>query len=151
MSEIVTLPNVPSREQIEDFQRELLKLPQAEVETEHYFADGMYLRKVSRKAGTCVVGKVHKKEHFFMVIQGEMTFWSEGGMKRVIAPYIWTSKPGTKRITYAHTDAIAMTVHKINCESRDIEEIEKELVEDEPAALFGPGNTPLSNILEHQS
>lgn len=142
----LVLANVPTREQIEALQSELLKLPQAQPETAHYFADGMYLRTVFRKAGTVIVGKVHKKEHFFLVLEGEMTIWTEIGMKRVTGPFVWVSQPGTKRVTLAHTDAIAMTVHRVS--SRDIDEIEKELVEDEPASLFGPGNIPLSQILE---
>lgn len=142
----LTISEVPTREQIEALQAELLKLPQAGPETSHYFADGMYLRTVFRKAGTVIVGKVHKKEHFFIVLQGEMTIWTEAGMKRVSAPFIWVSKPGTKRVTLAHTDATAMTVHQVS--SKDIEEIERELVEDEPASLFGPGNTPLPQVIE---
>jgi hypothetical protein len=138
MNALIELPNVPTREQIEALQAELLKLPQAQPKTTHYFADGMYCREVFRVAGTLIVGKVHKKEHFFVVLSGELTLWTESGMKRVSAPFIWVSKPGTKRVTLAHTDAIAMTVHEV-C-SRDLEAIERELVEDEPAALFGPGN-----------
>jgi hypothetical protein len=145
MSELV-LPAVPTRAQIEALQAEILKLPQAEPETHHYFADGMYCRQVFRRAGTVIVGKVHRKEHFFAVIQGRMTVWSEIGMQTVEAPWIWISKPGTKRVTYAHTDATALTVHQVS--SRDVFEIERELVEDEPAALFGPGNIPLCAAIE---
>lgn len=145
MNPLIELPAIPTREQIERLQAELLKLPQAEPKTTHYFADGMYCREVFRTAGTLIVGKVHKKEHLFVVLAGELTLWTEAGMKRVTAPFIWVSKPGTKRVTYAHTDAIAMTVHEVS--SRDLEAIERELVEDDPSALFGPGNilrlTPL--------
>lgn len=145
-AELIPLPGVPTREQIEALQRELVKLPQAEAETRHYFADGMYLRTVARKAGVCIVGKVHKKEHFFAVIAGEMTIWTEVGMQRVKAPFFWVSLPGTKRVTLAHTDAIAMTVHQVS--SRDLEEIEAELVEEDLGALFGPGNTAIQPVLE---
>ena len=144
--ELTTLPHVPNRSEIEALQSFLLKMPQAEPETTHYFADGMYLRTVFRKAGVCVTGKVHKKEHFFAVIAGEMTIWTEAGMQRVKAPFFWISQPGTKRVTYAHTDAIAMTVHRVS--STDIDEIERELVEEEGASLFGPGNVPRTPALE---
>ncbi len=144
--ELALPSHVPTREQIEALQREISKLPQAEPETTHHFADGMYLRTVARKAGVCIVGKVHKKEHFFAVIAGEMTIWTEAGMKRVAAPFFWVSQPGTKRVTFAHTDAIAMTVHRVS--STDIDEIERELVEDEVGALFGPGNIALRPALE---
>lgn len=146
MNEIIELPNVPTREQVEALQREIAKLPQVEPVTDHYFADGMYCRSVFRKAGTLVVGKVHKKEHFFMLTSGEITVWTEAGMKHVVAPFVWVSKPGTKRVTYAHADSVAVTVHRT--ESRDLDEIEKELIEDDPASLFGPGNALLPAILE---
>lgn len=146
MNLLIELPAIPTREQIEALQAQLLRLPQAEPKTTHYFAGGMYCREVFRVAGTLIVGKVHRKEHFFVVLSGELTLWTEAGMKRVTAPFIWVSRPGTKRVTYAHTDAIAMTVHEVG--SRDLDEIEAELVEDEVASRFGPGNVLLPNPLE---
>lgn len=146
-TDLVALPNVPTRDQIEALQVELQKLPPAEPVTEHHFADGMYARSVSRVAGTLVVGKVHKKEHFFVLVSGEMTVWTEAGMKRVTAPFIWVSKPGTKRVTLAHTDSTAMTVHRVS--SMDLDAVERELVEDEPACLYGPGNKLLEKALEY--
>lgn len=130
-----------------DLQKALSTLPQVEPVTEHHFADGMYCRSVFRVAGTLVVGKVHKKEHFFILVSGEMSVWSDEGMKRVCAPHVWVSKPGTKRATYAHTDSTAMTVHRVSFISLD--DIEKELIEDDPSANYGSGNTLLAPVLEH--
>jgi quercetin dioxygenase-like cupin family protein len=151
LSELVgiegALAKIPTREEIERLQEEVLKLPQTlEPVTRHYFADGMYCREVFRKQGVLVVGKVHKKEHFFMVVQGTLAFWTEEGMKRESAPYIWVSKPGTKRVTLALEDTTVVTVHQVS--SSDIDEIEKELVEDEPASAYGPGNVLKNPLLE---
>ena len=63
---------VPTREQIEALESEMKKMPQAEMVTENYFSDGMYCRKLIRPAGTLIVGKVHKKDHFFMCVKGEI-------------------------------------------------------------------------------
>lgn len=142
----LALPNIPTREQIDALQHAVAQLPQIEPKTTHRFADGMYCREVFRCAGTLIVGKVHKKEHLFVLLQGDLTLWTEEGMKRVQAPFTWVSKPGTKRVTYAHTDSIAMTVHQVS--SRDIEAIEDELVEHDPTSAYGPGNTLLPPILE---
>ena len=128
------------RERIDTLQSLMVQRDQAELETKHYFADGMYCRELFRPAGTLIVGKVHKKEHFLMVIQGELTLWTEEGMKRVKAPFIWVSQPGTKRATYAHEDSTAVTVHRVS--SNDLEAIEAELVEFDEYARFGPGNVP---------
>ena len=62
--------HIPSKELIEKLQAEMIKMPQAELETEHYFSGGMYCRKLTRPAGTLIVGKVHKKDHFFMCDKG---------------------------------------------------------------------------------
>ena len=41
---------IPSKEQIEKLQAEMVKMPQAELQTEHYFSEGMYCRKLTRPA-----------------------------------------------------------------------------------------------------
>lgn len=131
---------------VQDLQRELLKLPQIEPDTQHYFADGMYAREVFRKAGTLIVGKVHKKEHFFVLIAGELSVWTERGHQRAKAPMIWISPIGTKRVTYAHEDSTAMTVHQVS--SRDIEALERELVEEDLTSAYGAGNRLLTPLIE---
>ena len=137
--------NVPNREQIGNLQIELSKLPQVEPITEHYFSDGMYCRKVWRCAGTLVVGKIHKKDHFFMCAAGEIIAWTEKGMKTLKAGDIIECKPGTKRVTFAVTDAIGITVHKTD--KTDLDEIEEELIEEEEASMFDSGNKLKNPIL----
>jgi quercetin dioxygenase-like cupin family protein len=130
--------NVPTREQIERLQAEVAKMPQAELETEHYFHAGMYARKVYRPAGALIVGKVHKKDHFFLCAKGEIIAWTEGGMKHLYAGDIVQSKSGTKRVTLAVTDAIGITFH--NSSETDLDKLEKELIEPDELALFDSSN-----------
>lgn len=139
MSAIAEFVNATTRESIERLQGELAKLPQAELATRHYFADGMYCRELFRPAGCTIVGKVHKREHFYIVLTGEVTVTGMGtGPERIVAPRIIVSRPGVKRAVYAHTDSICMTVHRTD--SRDLEEIEKELIEEDETALFDAHN-----------
>lgn len=138
MSAVATLSDAPSREQIESLQHEMLKFPQAELETKHYFADGMYCRELFRPATTLIVGKVHKKEHFLIIASGTIRVWTEDGMKTVTAPFVWVSKPGTKRATYAITDATVITVHR--CIETDLEKVDKDLVEEDATSAYLPGN-----------
>jgi len=128
----------PTREQIDRLQAEVAKRPQANVETEHYFHAGMYCRKVTRKAGVLVVGKVHKQDHFFMCAKGEIAAWSEKGMVKLTAGDILLSKPGTKRVTLALTDAIGITFHRTN--ETDLDKLEAELVEHDETALYDSDN-----------
>lgn len=132
------ISEAPSREQIDRLQAEMAKLPQAELETEHFFSPGMYLRRVYRPAGTLIVGKVHKKPHFFLCAKGEIIAWTETGMRKLQAGDVIESQPGTKRVTLAVTDSIGVTVHLTD--KTDLDEIEQELVEPDDLALFDSSN-----------
>jgi len=132
------LPSHVSREQIESLQAQMVTMPQAELVTEHQFSPGMYMRKLFRPAGTLIVGKVHKEPHFFLCAKGEIIAWTESGMKRLQAGDVIESKPGTKRVTLAVTDAIGITIHRTD--KTDLDEIEAELIEPDPSALFDARN-----------
>ncbi len=139
------LAQVPTKEQIRRLQGEMMKMPQTELQTNHYFANGMYARELHRAAGTLIAGKVHKHEHFFIVTKGCIIVWTENGMVRMCAPYVHVSKPGTKRVTLAETDATGMTVHRT--EKTDLDEIEAEIIEAEESALFDARNLLKSKLL----
>jgi len=132
------LPNCVSREQVERLQAQMAVMPQAELVTEHQFSVGMYMRKLYRPAGTLIVGKVHKEPHFFLCAKGEIIAWTENGMKRLQAGDVIESKPGTKRVTLAVTDAIGITIHRTD--KTDLDEIEAELIEPDVTALFDARN-----------
>jgi len=136
----------PDKAQIDRLQAEMVKMPQAELQTEHYFSDGMYCRKVFRPAGTVIVGKIHKKAHFFLCAKGEIIAWSEGGMRHLREGDVIVSKPCTKRVTLAVTDAIGITVHKTN--KTNLDKIEKELIEPDELALFDSSNKLKVKALE---
>ena len=139
---------IPSKEQIEKLQAEMVKMPQAELQTDHYFSEGMYCRKLTRPAGTLIVGKVHKKPHFFLCAKGEIIAWTESGMRTLQPGDIIESQPGTKRVTYAISDAIGITVHKTD--KTDLDEIEAELIEPDETALFDSSNKLKEFVIEAQ-
>ena len=118
-------------------QEEMLKYPQVELGTNHYFADGMYAREVFRPKDCLIVGKVHKKEHFYIVTKGRIRVTTEDGVKEFAAPSVIFSKPGTKRAVLALEDSVCMTVHRTM--KKSLKNVERELVEDEPSP-FGLGN-----------
>ena len=140
--------HIPTREQILRLEADVKQMPQVELTTEHYFSDGMYCRKVPRVAGTLIVGKVHKKDHFFMCVSGEIIAWSEKGMVKLSAGDIIQSKSGTKRITLALTDSIGLTVHRTD--ETDLDKIEAELIEPDDTALFDNTNKLKDWALEAQ-
>ena len=127
------------RAKVDVLQQEMSKLPQYEPETRHFFHGGMYCRDVFRPAGVLIVGAVHKKEHFYLVVSGTVAITDgEGNVQEVTAPQLFLSKPGTKRAVYALTDALCVTFHATDAVS--VEQAEKELVEVDPKSMFGVGN-----------
>jgi len=133
------------REKIKNLAIAMSALPQLELKTDHYFADGMYIRSVFRPAGTVIVGKVHKKEHFYIIVSGCVDVTSGGEVIRHHAPSIVVSKPGTQRAVHAIQDSLCMTVHRTD--KTDLDEIEEELIEPCDYALLGSDN----KLLEVQS
>jgi len=131
-------PAVSMVDKVKALQVELSKLPQYEPETKHYFHGGMYCREVFRHAGVLVIGAVHKKEHFYLIVSGTVAITTDDGVQEVTGPHLFSSKPGTKRAVYAVTDATCMTFHAI--EAKTVEEAEAELVEAEPNNMYSPGN-----------
>jgi len=134
----VAMPDL-MREKVQILQDALLQLPQYEPLTKHYFHGGMYCREVFREAGVLVVGKVHKKEHFYLIVSGTVAITTDEGVQRITGPQLLLSKPGTKRAVYAETDALCMTFHAT--ETKSVEDAEIEMVEEEPNSLYSVGNT----------
>jgi hypothetical protein len=129
---------VDMRAKVEALQAELCKMPQYEPITRHTFHGGMYCREVFREAGVLVVGKVHKKEHFYLIVGGTVAITTDEGVQHITGPHLLCSKPGTKRAVYAETDALCLTFHRV--ESDNVEDAEAELVEDAPNSVYGIGN-----------
>ena len=136
MTELVKAEEM--RQKVEDLQAELSQLDQYEAPTEHIFHGGMYCRQVFRHAGVTIVGKVHKKEHFYFVVFGTILVTTDDGVQQLTGPALLCSMPGTKRAVYAMTDALCMTIHR--ADSTDVESVEDELVEPDPNSMFTIGN-----------
>ena len=127
------------RQRVEKLQVEVSKLPQYEPKTKHTFHGGMYCREVWRPAGVLVIGKVHKKEHFYIIMYGTVRITTDDGVRVITGPCLLSSKPGTKRAVYAETEALCITFHR--SDSTTVEDAEAELVEDDPQCMYLAGNT----------
>lgn len=121
------LCGAPSKAGIERLEHEMLKMPQVEIKTEHTFGPGFYARTITIPAGTVLTGKVHRTEHIFMVVKGDITLITEEGRVRVQGGYQTISKPGTKRAGYAHTEVVCTNVHIT--EEKDLVKLEQQLIE----------------------
>jgi len=92
----------------------------------HTFCKHQYIRDMFIPAGEMLVTKIHKVEHPFFFLQGEMSILSEEGEIRINAPYYGVTTKGTKRVILAHTDCTFVTVHPTD--KTDLAEIEDELI-----------------------
>lgn len=137
---------IDMRAKVEALQVEVSKHKQYEPRTEHLFHGGMYCRQVWRPADCLIVGKVHKKEHFYMVVSGTIRVTTDAGVERITGPKVICSSPGTKRAVYAETDALCITFHRVD--SITLEDVESELVEDDPRSMFGVGNKLKDQLIE---
>lgn len=129
------------RASIDRLQALSAKLPQLQLDTKHLFAAGMYARVLQQPADSLVVGKAHKSEHFFIVCRGAvLVSHGDGPAYRAEAGTVFVSQPGAKRAISAESDAVYMTVHRTD--KTDLNEIEAELIEPDPLALFDAFNMP---------
>jgi len=138
------------RAALKRLQSEIIKLPQYEPKTQHYFADGMYVRTVWSPAGSVIVGKVHKTEHFYLVLSGRVRVTTEHASVELDAadgPKIMTCPVGTQRAVYVIEDAWRMNVHRNPDNITDIEALEAELVEEDESSPFLPGNKLKQELL----
>ena len=142
---------IPMRAAIDRLQNALIKLPQFEPKTDHYFAAGMYLRTVWSPAGTVIVGKVHLTEHFYAVLSGRVQVTTDDGVIELDAnkdgPQIMCCPIGTKRAVAVLEDAWRMNVHRNPDNLMDIDELEKQLVESDEQCQFLPGNKLKTELL----
>jgi len=130
---------VVTKDMMLDLQAEVLKIPQYEFPTKHYFADGMYAREIFIPETAVIVGAVHIKEHFAMLLKGRMSIVQTGKPRMILsAGDFFVSQPGAKRAGFAFEDSVFMTIHRTSL--TDIAEIEKEIAETDPQSAYLPGN-----------
>jgi quercetin dioxygenase-like cupin family protein len=130
---------------VQALQNAMSEMPQYEPPTEHLFHGGMYCRQVWRPAGCTIVGKVHKKEHFYMVVSGTICVTTDDGVQTITGPKVLCSTPGTKRAVHAITDALCMTFHVVDAQT--VEQAEDELVEPDNGSKFLVGNKVKKEVL----
>lgn len=144
---IVTYTGIlaPVKDRVQALQDVMRTMPQYEPPTEHLFHGGMYCRQVWRPEGCTIVGKVHKKEHFYVVVFGTVCVTTDDGVQTITGPKVLCSTPGTKRAVHAITDALCMTFHATDAIT--VEAAEESLVEADPDSMFEIGNKIKKEVL----
>lgn len=116
------------REKLAFLVEKMGELPQTQCPLKHHFAPGVYLREIFMPAGTVVIGKIHKTEHFNIISRGVCTLHHEDGRREVLsAPMTFVSGPGVQKVLTIHADTVWTTVH-VTPET-DLEKLESLLIE----------------------
>jgi len=123
MSDLTVLDTMPEILRIE---AQILQMPQVELPIEHYQIKGVYARSMFIPAGTLLTGKIHNFESIAILAKGTIRI-TNGTESYVISEgHIMVDQPGIKRLGYAETDVVFITVHRTD--NIEIEAIENELV-----------------------
>lgn len=119
----------PTNSDIMRLEEALKSLPGADVSggnTEHYFSDGLYARKLLLPAGSAIVGKIHINGQINFLMKGTIRVTTDDGVVEMTAPQIVVTGPGTKRAGYALTDVEWVTVSAT--EETDLAVIEETII-----------------------
>lgn len=110
------------RERLNNLEQDLLKEPQIEIPVKHRFVGGMYSREITIPKNTLLTGRIHKFDHFDIMLSGDITVSTDNGeVKRITGLNILEGKAGKKRAGIAHEDTHWITFH--SAEERDPEEM----------------------------
>ena len=91
---------------------------------EHFFMDGVYIRKMVMREGVSVIGAIHKHLHMCFLTEGHVLVADENGTKEYVAPCHIIATPGIKRVLHALEDSVWYNTHKNPTNTEDVNEIE---------------------------
>ena len=107
----------------------LHKMQASECSLIHRFAEGCYIREILMPASSIVIGKVHKTNHFNIILEGSVTVITKYGINQYTAPSTFISLAGVQKVVVMHTECRWQTVHATT--ETDIPTIENMLVEND--------------------
>jgi len=99
-----------------------------DVTIKHSFADQVYIRQMNLKKDYVIVGAIHNHLHAWFLMSGKVIINNNGEKVEHIAPCYTVSQPGSKRLIYAVEDSVFVNVHKNPSNTKDIKELENEIV-----------------------
>ena len=128
---------------LDEFESMLATLPPIEFPLVHSFTPGIYIRQCVLPAGSLLTSMEHKTEHHFIIVSGTVDVISAFERVTYVGPYMGVTLPGTKRVLYAHTDTLWITIHANPENLTDPDEIGARILE--PNETFNgwrSGNSP---------
>ena len=138
----------PSITEIDRMEAKILTdMQRVDLPVRHMFTPGLYTRLITIPSGTWASTMVHKTEHPFVVLEGIVQVFDEqtGEEDLITAPFLGITRPGTRRVLYAHTEVIWATFHVNPDDEKDPDKIGEKIVEHYQNPLID-NNDPDTNL-----
>lgn len=115
------------RETVLRMEARIAAAPQIELEVLHHFSKGLYAREMHIPKGVILAGEIHRFQNLNILSKGRISLFTEHeGQVTLEAPCTIVSRPGVKRIGYAHEDVVWTTIHATT--ETDVEKIKEEVI-----------------------
>lgn len=134
---------------LDELEFNLSKLPQAVMPLVHLFTPGLYVRQIEIPAGTLLTSMEHSTEHPFVILSGTIDVISDFEEIQYVGPCMGVTKPGTKRLLFAHTDTVWLTFHANPENLQDPEQIGMRILAPVSNPLFQDKDDPAVNLWKH--
>lgn len=100
-------------------EKTLMQMPQAECSVVHHFGPGVCIREVFMPAGTLAIGHKQRFEHLNVMLRGKVMIANDDGSTQILsAPVIFTGKAGRK-IGYVMEDMVWQNIYSTDLKNAD--------------------------------
>ena len=106
-----------TRRKVQMVEAQMRALPaeaHVKIEPEHFSHGGIYARKITIPAGTLLTGEIHKYDNMNFMLSGDMLVLVGTDWARIRGPEIIFAPAGIKRIAFALTETVWVTVLPTN-------------------------------------
>ena len=91
----------------------------------HSFSEGVYIREMFMGKDGIVIGKIHKNDHTWFLMKGELVVATDEKTSHHVAPCYVNAPAGAKRVITAIEDSVFVNVFPNPDNIRDIEKLEE--------------------------
>lgn len=100
---------LPSLAAVHRLEADLLKMPQANIKTDHRFRPGFYERTITIPPWTVLTGAEHLTDYTVRLERGTIAVNTDDGVKVLTAPFQFEAKAGIKRAGRVFEDEVVWT------------------------------------------
>ena len=115
-------------QKVSRLERELLRMPQADIQTTYAFSPGTYERTITVPPWVVLTGAEHRTDYHVRLEQGTIIVNTDDGMRALVGPCEFAAKAGIKRAGFVQGEEVIWTdiyPNPDNC--RDIAVLEARL------------------------